>query len=166
MKSLNIYVYNIICDNEPGALARVVNLFSARGYNIRSMSVSPMKHAVDAKEKNRSRIIIVSESEASKILNIQNQICRVVPVHSVAVSQGEERLMQLAFVKVKGLLSPEIKQKLGEKYAYQILKEDCHETILSLHHFYQEVHLLSEYFPELDIMDISYSGVVAMQDKI
>ncbi|WP_438728655.1 acetolactate synthase small subunit [Parasphingorhabdus sp. DH2-15] len=88
-----------IVDNEPGVLARVVGLISARGYNIESLTVAEtdvMKH--------RSRITIVTSGTATKISQIKAQLERLVPVRRVidvtAESDAIER--ELALVKVEG----------------------------------------------------------------
>src|SRR3954466_14989483 len=65
-------------DNEPGVLARVVGLFSGRGYNIESLTVSETQHA-----EHVSRIPVVTTSTASVIEQIKAQLERLVPVHKV-----------------------------------------------------------------------------------
>lgn len=87
----------IIVDNEPGVLSRVVGLFSARGYNIESLTVAE----VDV-EKHRSRITAVTNGSQQKIDQIKAQLGRLVPVRRVidvtAEQDGLER--ELALVKV------------------------------------------------------------------
>ena len=88
-----------IVDNEPGVLARVVGLISARGYNIESLTV-----AETDEKKHRSRITIVTSGTATKIAQIKAQLERLVPVRRVidvtAESDAIER--ELALVKVEG----------------------------------------------------------------
>lgn len=88
-----------IVDNEPGVLARVVGLISARGYNIESLTV-----AETDEQKHRSRITIVTSGTATKIAQIKAQLERLVPVRRVidvtAESDAIER--ELALVKVAG----------------------------------------------------------------
>ena len=88
-----------IVDNEPGVLARVVGLFSARGYNIESLTVAE----TDA-EKHRSRITVVTHGTPSKIAQIKAQLGRLVPVQRVVdVSQEIDAIeRELALVKVAG----------------------------------------------------------------
>ena len=87
----------VIVDNEPGVLARVVGLFSARGYNIESLTV-----AETDVEKHRSRITIVTNGTPSKIEQIKAQLGRLVPVRRVVdVSTEVDSLKrELALVKV------------------------------------------------------------------
>lgn len=68
----------VVVDNEPGVLARVIGLFSGRGYNIDSLTVSETEHT-----KHLSRITIVTTGTRMVINQIKNQLDRLVPVHSV-----------------------------------------------------------------------------------
>ena len=68
----------VLVDNEPGVLARVIGLFSGRGYNIDSLTVSETEH-----EKHLSRITIVTRGTPMVIEQIKNQLDRLVPVHRV-----------------------------------------------------------------------------------
>lgn len=90
----------VIVDNEPGVLARVVGLFSARGYNIESLTV-----AETDMEKHRSRITVVTHGTNAKIEQIKLQLTRLVPVRTVIdVSEEKDALeRELALVKVKGV---------------------------------------------------------------
>src|SRR4026208_1069160 len=69
---------SVIVDNEPGVLARVIGLFSGRGYNIDSLTVSEPEH-----EKHLSRITIVTRGTPMVIEQIKNQLDRLVPIHRV-----------------------------------------------------------------------------------
>src|SRR5215212_3449788 len=72
------HTLSIIVDNEPGVLARVIGLFSGRGYNIDSLTVSETEH-----EKHLSRITIATRGTPMVIEQIKNQLDRLVPVHRV-----------------------------------------------------------------------------------
>src|SRR5437660_5628264 len=69
----------VVVDNEPGVLARVIGLFSGRGYNIESLTVSETEH-----QAHVSRITIVTTGTPNVIEQIKHQLERMVPVHSVA----------------------------------------------------------------------------------
>lgn len=90
---------SILVDNEAGALARVVGLFSGRGYNIESLTVGETDH-----QKHTSRITVVTTGTAHTIEQIKAQLGRLVPVHRVvdlsADQSGVER--EMALVKVSG----------------------------------------------------------------
>jgi acetolactate synthase-1/3 small subunit len=89
----------VLVDNEPGVLARVIGLFSGRGYNIDSLTVSETEH-----EKHLSRITIVTRGTPMVIEQIKNQLERLVPVHRVIdlTTAGPALQRELAMVKVRG----------------------------------------------------------------
>src|SRR5580698_10010969 len=90
---------SVLVDNEPGILARVVGLFSGRGYNIDSLTVAP----VDS-EGRRSRINIVTTGTEMVIEQIKAQLDRLVPVHRVAdlTREGPHVAREMALIKVIG----------------------------------------------------------------
>jgi acetolactate synthase I/III small subunit len=94
------HTLSIIVDNEPGVLARVIGLFSGRGYNIESLTVSETEH-----EAHISRITIVTAGTAMVLEQIRAQLERMVPVHSVAdltvIGNAVER--EMALIKVAGV---------------------------------------------------------------
>lgn len=75
---INRHTISVLVDNEPGVLARVIGLFSGRGYNIESLTVSEVDHA-----EHLSRITIVTSGTAMIIEQIKAQLDRLVPVHKV-----------------------------------------------------------------------------------
>lgn len=107
------HIFSVLVDNEPGVLARVIGLFSARGYNIESLTVG----VVDAKP-SLSRITIITSGNDMVIDQIEAQLKRLVPVHSVAnlsrigpvvgrdlalvkvVSRGEKRVEALRIADI------------------------------------------------------------------
>ena len=94
------HTLTVLVDNEPGVLARVIGLFSGRGYNIESLTVSETEH-----EAHLSRITIVTSGPPMVIEQIQHQLERLVPVHSVTdlTVKGNPIERELAMVKVAGL---------------------------------------------------------------
>ena len=89
----------IIVDNEPGVLARIAGLFSGRGYNIESLTVTETEH-----EKHVSRLTIVTKGTAKVLEQIKAQLDRLVPVHRVLdlTISGPSIERELALVKVRG----------------------------------------------------------------
>ncbi len=94
------HTISVLVDNEPGILARVVGLFSGRGYNIESLTVAQ----TDPRE-NLSRITIVTTGTPMIIEQIKAQLDRLVPVHRVRdlTVEGPHIERELALVKVKSL---------------------------------------------------------------
>src|ERR1700740_1698293 len=93
------HTLSVLVDNEPGVLARVIGLFSGRGYNIESLTVSETEH-----QKHLSRITIVTTGTPMVMQQIKNQLGRLVPVHSVVdmTVAGPSIERELAMVKVRG----------------------------------------------------------------
>src|SRR6201747_2902081 len=75
---IETHTLSVIVDNEPGVLARVIGLFSGRGYNIDSLTVTETEH-----EKHLSRITILTRGTPSVIEQIKHQLERLIPVHRV-----------------------------------------------------------------------------------
>ena len=93
------HTLSVLVDNEPGVLARVVGLFSGRGYNIESLTVSEIEHS-----NHMSRITIVTTGRPPVISQIMHQLGRLVPVHKVVnlTWAGDALERELALVKVSG----------------------------------------------------------------
>ena len=93
------HTLSVVVDNEPGVLARVIGLFSGRGYNIESLTVSETEHA-----RHLSRITIVTTGVPSVIVQIRHQLERMVPVHRVRdlTAEGRPLERELALIKVEG----------------------------------------------------------------
>ncbi len=92
------HTFAIIVDNEPGVLARVISLFTGRGYNIESLSVSTVNE-----DDSVSRINVVTIGTVQTIEQIKSQLDRIVPVHYVhdLTTEGAHVEKELALVKVK-----------------------------------------------------------------
>src|ERR1700704_4805274 len=97
--AIETHTLSVLVDNEPGVLARVIGLFSGRGYNIESLTVSETEH-----QKHLSRITIVTRGTPMVIEQIKNQLGRLVPVHRVIdmTISGPALERELAMVKVRG----------------------------------------------------------------
>ncbi len=93
------HTLSVLVDNEPGILARVVGLFSARGYNIDSLTVSETEH-----DKRLSRITVVVVATPKTLVQIKLQLERLVPVHKVhdLTAEGASLERELALIKVAG----------------------------------------------------------------
>src|SRR5579859_5264144 len=95
------HTLSVLVQNEPGVLARVIGLFSGRGYNIESLTVSETES-----QKHLSRITIVTTGTPDVIEQIKHQLDRMVPVYRVVdMTQQAGRAIEreLAMVKVRGM---------------------------------------------------------------
>src|SRR6201989_3059566 len=104
-QQVETHTLSVLVDNEPGVLARVIGLFSGRGYNIDSLTVSETEH-----EKHLSRITIVTHGTPMVIEQIKNQLDRLVPIHRVVdvTLAGPAIQRELAMVKVRGKGEPRV----------------------------------------------------------
>ena len=93
------HVLAVLVDNEAGVLARVVGLFSGRGYNIESLTVAEVDHA-----EHTSRITVATSGTPMVIAQIKAQLERLVPVHKVVdlTVQAPSVEREMALVKVAG----------------------------------------------------------------
>jgi len=96
-KTIERHIISVLVDNEPGVLARVIGLFSGRGYNIESLTVSETDEA-----QSISRISIVTSGTPMVIEQIKAQLARLVPIHSVCdlTEMGIAIERELALVKI------------------------------------------------------------------
>ena len=106
-EAIETHTLCVVVDNEPGVLARVIGLFSGRGYNIDSLTVSETEH-----ESHVSRITIVTSGTRNVIEQIRTQLDRMVPVHSVADLTVQGNAIERAYRDVRGIkfhpLDPEL----------------------------------------------------------
>ncbi len=91
------HILAVLVDNEYGVLARVIGLFSARGYNIESLTVAEVDY-----EKNLSRITVVTSGTEAVLEQITKQLERIIPVHKVhdITAEGAHVERELALIKV------------------------------------------------------------------
>ena len=91
------HIISVLVDNEPGVLARVIGLFSGRGYNIESLTVAEVEW-----DRGLSRISIVTSGTPMVIEQIKAQLARLVPIHSVCdlTEMGVAIERELALVKI------------------------------------------------------------------
>ncbi|MEL7105468.1 MAG: acetolactate synthase small subunit [Pseudomonadota bacterium] len=98
-EGIETHTLAVVVDNEAGVLARVIGLFSGRGYNIDSLTVAEVDHT-----GHMSRITIVTTGTASVIEQIKAQLGRIVPVHEVhdLTVDGDAVERELGLFKVAG----------------------------------------------------------------
>jgi len=147
-------------DNESGALARVIGLFSGRGYNIDSLAVAEVD-----KKKNISRITISTSGTPQVLQQIKLQLGKLVPVHKVADFPKNKKtlLREMALLKV---VSTKVKlekaKKLCKKYRYTILNKTENSFVLEISGLKNEIDELVKKLQPLGLASTSRTGVVAM----
>tara|TARA_B100001123_G_C14980373_1_gene895349 strand:- start:56 stop:595 length:540 start_codon:yes stop_codon:yes gene_type:complete len=154
------HIFVVWVDNEAGVLARVVGLFSGRGYNIDSLAVAEVD-----KKKNISRITIATSGTLQVLQQIKLQLGKLVPVHKVAdFSRNEKTIMrEMALLKVVSSVSQLKKaKKLCKKYKYTILDTTKKSFVLEVAALKNEIDDLIKKLQPLGLASASRTGVVAM----
>tara|TARA_B100000965_G_scaffold367522_1_gene353541 strand:- start:50 stop:598 length:549 start_codon:yes stop_codon:yes gene_type:complete len=148
-------------DNEAGVLARVVGLFSGRGYNIESLAVAE----IDPK-LNISRITIVTTGTPQVIEQIKLQLKKLVPVHKVADFKREDKKVifkEMALFKVVGNKNKKDKAlKACKKYNAVILDRTNKSYVIQITALRREIDSMSKNLKKYGLISISRTGAVAM----
>ncbi|MFL2896389.1 MAG: acetolactate synthase small subunit [Candidatus Pelagibacter sp.] len=148
-------------DNEAGVLARVVGLFSGRGYNIESLAVAE----IDPK-LNISRITIVTTGTPQVIEQIKLQLKKLVPVHKVADFKREDKKVifkEMALFKVVGNNSKKEKAlNACKKYNAIILDKTKNSYVIQITALRREIDKMSMSLKKFGLVSISRTGAVAM----
>jgi acetolactate synthase-1/3 small subunit len=137
----------VLVDNEPGVLARVIGLFSGRGYNIESLTVAETDPSA-----RRSRITIVTSGTPMIIEQIKAQLDRLVPVHKVSdlTVEGEYVDREMALIKVRGIFRARVVDSTNESFVFEIVgKTGKLDAFIKL-------------MQALGLVDVARTGVVAI----
>ncbi|HEY4125798.1 MAG TPA: acetolactate synthase small subunit [Rhizomicrobium sp.] len=150
----------ILVDNESGVLARVVGLFSGRGYNIESLTVAEVDHAA-----RTSRITIVTSGTPEVIEQIEAQIKRLVPVHRVVnwtiEKPGIER--EMALVKVAGTGDKRSEAlRVSEVFRARIIDTTLTSFVFEITGAPSKIDNFLDLMRPLGLVDVSRTGVAAI----
>ena len=158
---LDTHIIVVWVDNEAGVLARVVGLFSGRGYNIESLAVAE----IDSK-LNISRITIVTTGTPQVIEQIKLQLKKLVPVHKVADFKREDKRVifkEMALFKLVGNNNKRQKAlKACKKYNAVILDKTNKSYVIQVTALRREIDMMSKNLKKLGLISISRTGAVAM----
>ena len=162
---MDTHIFVVWVDNEAGVLARVVGLFSGRGYNIESLAVAE----IDA-TKNISRITIVTTGTPQVIDQIKLQLKKLIPVHKVADFKREDKKVifkEMALFKVVGN-----KQKLEKafkackKFDAVILDKTNKSNVIQITALRREIDSMTSNLKKFGLVSVSRTGAVAMLSLI
>ncbi len=150
-----------IVDNEPGVLARVVGLFSARGYNVESLTVAEID-----RNAHQSRITIVTSGTNHVLEQIEQQLLRLVPVAKVIdvtnSTGGIER--ELALVKVAGKGEARVESlRISEIFRAHVIDTTNESFIFELTGASQKIDQFVELMRPLGLVEVSRTGVLSIQ---
>ncbi|MBB34564.1 MAG: acetolactate synthase small subunit [Hirschia sp.] len=150
-----------IVDNEPGVLARVVGLFSARGYNIESLTVAEVDRG-----HQMSRITIVTSGTKHILEQIQAQLLRLVPVARViditSSPAGIER--ELALVKVAGKGEKRVEAlRISEIFRANVIDTTNESFVFEITGASTKIDQFAELMEPLGLVEMSRTGVLSLQ---
>ncbi len=151
---------SVLVDNEPGVLARVIGLFSGRGYNIDSLTVTETEH-----EKHVSRITIVTRGTPAVIEQIKHQLERLVPVHRVRdlTLEGNSVERELALVKVAGKGEKRIEAlRLAEIFRAKVIDTSTEHFVFELTGKSTKIETFIGIMSELGLVEVSRTGIAAI----
>jgi len=150
----------VLVDNEPGVLARVIGLFSGRGYNIESLTVAE----VDAARK-LSRITVVTSGTPMIIEQIKAQLARLVPVHAVRdlTVEGPHVERELALIKVSGTGDRRVESlRIADIFRARVIDSTIESFVFEMTGSPEKLNAFINLMVPLGLVDVSRTGVVAI----
>ena len=158
---LDTHIFVVWVDNEAGVLARVVGLFSGRGYNIESLAVAEIDQT-----KNISRITIVTTGTPQVIDQIKLQLKKLVPVHKVADFKREDKKVifkEMALLKVVGSKKKiENCLKACKTFNPVILDKTKQSVVIQVTALRREIDKMNKKLKSLGLVSTSRTGAIAM----
>jgi acetolactate synthase-1/3 small subunit len=160
------HTLSVLVDNEPGVLARVIGLFSGRGYNIESLTVSETEH-----EKHLSRITIVTSGTRLVLEQIKNQLDRLVPVHRVtdltmvAKARNYEKPLEreLAMVKVAGVGDKRVEAlRLADAFRAQVIDATPTHFVFEITGRTSKIEQFIAIMGPMGLVEVCRTGVAAL----
>jgi acetolactate synthase I/III small subunit len=150
----------VLVDNEPGVLARVIGLFSGRGYNIESLTVSETGH-----ERHLSRITIVTRGTPMVIEQIKHQLERLVPIHRVVdmTVAGPRIERELAMVKVRGKGEHRMEAlRLADAFRARVIDASTESFVFEITGASEKIESFVALMLPLGLVEVSRTGIVAI----
>jgi len=151
----------VLVDNEAGVLARVIGLFSGRGYNIDSLTVAKVEDS-----RNLSRITVVTSGTEMVIEQIKAQLDRLVPVHKVQdlTQDGPSLERELALIKVVSTGEKRVEAlRLADAFRARVLDSTAQSFVFELTGNTSKIDAFIELMRGLGLAELSRTGVVAIQ---
>jgi len=159
-QQIESHTLSVLVDNEPGVLARVIGLFSGRGYNIESLTVSETEH-----QKHVSRITIVTRGTPMVIEQIKHQLERLVPIHSVfdMTVQGPAIERELAMVKVRGKGEHRMEAlRLADAFRARVIDATTESFVFEITGASDKIESFIGLMLPIGFVEVARSGVVAI----
>ena len=159
-EDIEVRTIAVLVDNEPGVLARVIGLFSGRGYNIESLTVTE----VDPREK-LSRITIVTSGTPQILEQIKAQLDRLVPVQRVSdlSLDGPSVERELALVKVAGSGEKRVESlRIADIFRARVVDSSHDHFTFEMTGKSDKLDVFIDLMQPLGLVDVSRTGVVAI----
>jgi acetolactate synthase-1/3 small subunit len=150
----------VLVDNEPGVLARVIGLFSGRGYNIESLTVAEVDRA-----NGLSRITVVTSGTPMIIEQIKAQLSRLVPVHKVhdLTDEGPFVEREMALVKVVGQGERRIESlRIADIFRANVIDTTTESFVFELTGSAEKLNAFIALMEPLGLAEVSRTGAVAI----
>jgi acetolactate synthase I/III small subunit len=150
----------VLVDNEPGVLARVIGLFSGRGYNIESLTVAEVDRS-----NNLSRITVVTNGTPMIIEQIKAQLSRLVPVHKVhdLTEEGPSVEREMALIKVAGKGEARIESlRLADIFRASVIDSTIESFVFEITGSAEKLSAFIELMVPLGLVEVSRTGTVAI----
>jgi acetolactate synthase-1/3 small subunit len=160
-QAIESHTLAVIVDNEPGVLARVIGLFSGRGYNIDSLTVSETEH-----QRHLSRITIVTRGTPMVIEQIKNQLERLVPIHRVVdmTVAGPAIQRELAMVKVRGKGDDRVEAlRLADAFRARVIDAGTESFVFEITGASEKIESFIALMLPIGLVEVSRTGIVAIQ---
>ena len=154
------HTLSVTVDNESGVLARIAGMFSARGYNIESLTVADI-----SQDDAVSRITIVTTGTPAVIEQVVAQLDRLVPVHKVTdlTVLGEHVERELALVKVAGVGEHRIEAlRLAEVFRANVVDTTISSFVFEVTGASTKIDRFVELMSEIGLVEVARTGIVAM----
>ncbi len=159
-KKILSHTISVLVDNESGVLARVIGLFSGRGYNIESLTVAEVDPA-----GHRSRITVVTSGTAMVIEQIKAQLSRLVPVHRVSdlTMDGPHVARELALVKVAASGDKRVESlRIADIFRARVVDSTIHSFVFEITGTTDKVNAFVNLMQPLGLVDVSRTGIAAI----
>ncbi len=149
----------VLVDNESGVLARVIGLFSGRGYNIDSLTVAE----VDPKEQ-LSRITITTSGTPMILEQIKAQLDRLVPIHKVSdLTEGPHVARELALIKVTGTGEQRVESlRIADIFRARVVDSALDSFVFEMTGTTEKLNAFISLMEPLGLIDVSRTGIVAI----
>ena len=154
------HILTVLVNNEPGVLARVIGMFSGRGYNIESLNVAEVSN-----DEKLSRITIVTEGTSEVVSQIEKQLLRIVPVHSVSNLDEEGSAVEAEVALVNIDLNETNKKKIYEVcdfYRARKIENENSSIIFEIAGAAERINRFIKEMNQITKIEIVRSGPVAI----